>query len=299
MRLPTKTTFVAFASGLAIGAVFFSLVASAWSGPTATAPGSNVAAPLNISSVNQTKNGNIGVNGLAVFGNTLLGGSAGSNAYLNFGATAGSGGYGIWDSGGVLNFKNSGGSWQTIQQTVATLVGSAGLWTSGSGGAISYNGGNVGINTANPSVPLDVQGIGRFVSPNGGSTGGVIIEDTVGNPNANYLQFVNNADNVQYGFVRGLSTGGVELSPNVGIGTASPSQALQVNGNIYASGGVYAGGNVQVYVCPVWISTGGGAWASYGCIGQITTQSTCTNYWYSGGVQSVSQSCTPINLYVN
>ena len=105
MQLPTKTTFVTFASGLAIGAIFFSVIASAWTGPTATAPGNNIAAPLNVSRLNQTKNGNIGVNGLAVFGNTLLGGSAGSNAYLNFGATAGASGYGIWDNNGIRQFQ--------------------------------------------------------------------------------------------------------------------------------------------------------------------------------------------------
>lgn len=128
MRLPTKTAFVALASGIVIGAIFFSAFVSAWTGPTATAPGNNVAAPLNVGSVNQTKNGNLGVNGLAVFGNTLLA----TSTYLNFGAISGSSGYGIWDNGGVLNFKNSGGSWQTIQQTVAALVGSGTVGGSGS-----------------------------------------------------------------------------------------------------------------------------------------------------------------------
>ena len=39
--------------------------------------------------------GGIGVNSLAVFGNSLFGGSTGSNAYMNFGATSGYNGYGI------------------------------------------------------------------------------------------------------------------------------------------------------------------------------------------------------------
>jgi len=35
----------------------------------------------------------------------------GDDAYLNFGTTAGSGGYGIQDDAGTMKFKNSGGSW--------------------------------------------------------------------------------------------------------------------------------------------------------------------------------------------
>jgi hypothetical protein len=46
--------------------------ASAWTGPTASPPSANVSAPLNVGATAQVKNGNIGVNGLAVFGNTLL-----------------------------------------------------------------------------------------------------------------------------------------------------------------------------------------------------------------------------------
>jgi hypothetical protein len=81
--------------------------AAAWTGPSAAPPGSNVSAPLNVGTTAQVKNGNIGVNGLAVFGNTLLQGSS----YLNFGSTVGASGYGIWDNAGILNFKNSGGAW--------------------------------------------------------------------------------------------------------------------------------------------------------------------------------------------
>ena len=95
----------------------------AWSGPTAAPPNSNVAAPINVGSTDQVKNGGLGVNSLAVFGNSLFGGSAGSNAYLNFGATSGSSGYGIRDNAGTLEFKNDGGSWASLQTTVYNLVG--------------------------------------------------------------------------------------------------------------------------------------------------------------------------------
>jgi hypothetical protein len=105
--------------------IFFSVsVASAWTGPSASFPNGNVAAPLNVGTVSQIKNGTIGVNGISVFGNSLLYGSgSGGNAYLNFGTTAGSSGYGIYDNAGTLQFKNSGGSWQSLQSIISTLCG--------------------------------------------------------------------------------------------------------------------------------------------------------------------------------
>jgi hypothetical protein len=107
-----------FALGIIVGAVFSSIIVFAWTGPSSSAPNNNVSAPLNVGSTNQVKNANLGVNGLAVFGNSIL--QAGS--YLNWGATSGTNGYGIWDNAGTLQFKNSGGNWASIQATVASLV---------------------------------------------------------------------------------------------------------------------------------------------------------------------------------
>ena len=204
-------------------AFFFPLVVCAWTGPTATAPGNNTATPLNVSSVSQAKNGSLGVNGLAVFGNTLLGGSAGSNAYLNFGATAGSGGYGIFDNGGTLNFKNSGGSWQSLQQIVTILVGSSGLWTSGSGGTIYYNGGNVGINTTNPNAKLEVNGSAQFDSGlsippewTGAGTLSINSNQVWSNTGGLYLQYSAPANsNVNIGGQSGVPQSLVVLNGNV------------------------------------------------------------------------------------
>jgi hypothetical protein len=128
--------------------------ASTWTGPTQVFPNGNVAAPINESATAQVKNGNIAVNGLAVFGNTLLGGVGGSNAYLNFGATAGLGGYGFRDNAGSIEYKNSGSTWAPIGG------GAASQWTT-SGSNIYYTGGNVGVDTTNPTKPLDVTGVIR------------------------------------------------------------------------------------------------------------------------------------------
>jgi hypothetical protein len=81
-----------------------------------------VAAPINVGTADQVKDGGLGVNYLAVFGNALLGGLSGITAYLNFGTTAGSGGYGVRDNAGTIEFKNSGGSWASMQSTVSSLV---------------------------------------------------------------------------------------------------------------------------------------------------------------------------------
>ena len=140
------TSFIAFA--------FLAPVAlSAWTGPTATAPNGNVPAPINVGSSDQVKNAGLGVNYLAVFGNILL---SGVGNYLNFGSTAGTSGYGIRDNAGVLEFKNSGGTWATIQSTIYNLGG--GGWTTSGNNIYNANTGNVGIGTANPAQKLDVTG---------------------------------------------------------------------------------------------------------------------------------------------
>jgi len=109
-----------FIGGVAFGTIFSAIIVSAWTGPTDTAPNSNVSAPLNVGSTSQTKNGVLGVNGLAVFGDTIL---DGPNSYLNFGATAGTNGYGIRDNAGTLEFKNTGGSWNNLTTFIVNVLG--------------------------------------------------------------------------------------------------------------------------------------------------------------------------------
>jgi hypothetical protein len=45
-------------------------IAYAWSESTAAPPNGNVAAPINVGSTDQVKNGGLGLNSLAVFGNS-------------------------------------------------------------------------------------------------------------------------------------------------------------------------------------------------------------------------------------
>ncbi|HVY72769.1 MAG TPA: hypothetical protein VG984_01805 [Candidatus Paceibacterota bacterium] len=76
---------------------------------------------------------------LDVFGNVTL---SGSSRYLNFGATStagiGSTGYGLRDNAGVLEFKNSGGSWQGVSSVA----------TSGPAFSVDKNGTDQTISTA-------------------------------------------------------------------------------------------------------------------------------------------------------
>jgi hypothetical protein len=136
-RKPTRIIVAVSALAVLASAVFV----NAWTGPTSTPPGGDVAAPINTSSTGQIKSGNLGVTG-----------------YLNFGSTLGSSGYGVWDNGGTLEFKNSGGSWSTLQATIYNYVGGGGQWVNGTSGAIYYTGGNVGIGTVKPAYTLEVNG---------------------------------------------------------------------------------------------------------------------------------------------
>ena len=117
--------------------LFAFTVAAAWSDPTEAPPNGNVAAPINVGTTDQVKNGGLGVNSLTVFGNSLFGGSTGSNAYLNFGTiptpSDPSTGYGIRDNAGTIEFKNNGGTWQSIQNILYSMCGGA----CGGGGGIS------------------------------------------------------------------------------------------------------------------------------------------------------------------
>ena len=143
MQRLRRNVLVTAASALALKP----LVIFAWTGPTQTPPGGNVAAPINVGTDEQVKDGGLGLKSLAVFGNSLLGGSTGSNAYLNFGPTSGEPGYGIRDKDGEIQFKNLGGSWESIQATVFNLVGGTGSWTASGNNIYNTNTGNVGIGT--------------------------------------------------------------------------------------------------------------------------------------------------------
>jgi hypothetical protein len=57
-------------------------------------------------------------------------------------------------------------------------------------------------------------------------------------------------------------------------------------------------GRSTLYRCPVDVTSGDAKWLSVGCIGQISTLGTCTNWWWAGGVQTTQRQCDPIEVWI-
>lgn len=147
--------------------------------------------------------------------------------YLNWGATAGTSGYGFRDNAGALEYKNSGGSWTALNAGAATnfaagTVSAPGLYVTGDS--------NTGLYQATAdSVSITAGGVeaARFNTAASG---------------VNYLAVTPSATTAAVQ----LSTAGTDsninlvLTPkgsgNVGIGTGSPAEKLQVSGNVKVAG---------------------------------------------------------------
>ena len=102
--------------------------------------------------------------------------------------------------------------------TGSVTMPGTGIWNSS---------GNVGISTTSPAYKLDVVGTGRFTSP-------VIVGTPTADSHATTRAYVDSAVS-SAGEWTTTSTGIYYNSGNVGIGTASPSTALQVAGTVTAT----------------------------------------------------------------
>ena len=100
----------------------------------------------------------------------------------------------------------------------------------------------VGIGTASPSTDLDVDGIGRFVSPGSGSTGGVIIRQPSGDATGGYVQWVDNANLNQKGTVYAGPDGNMAVNAPGGNVTFEDASILIGDQASYPSGGGAASG---------------------------------------------------------
>ena len=146
--------------------------------------------------------------------------------------------------------------------------------------------GNVGVGTAAPAFKLHVSDRMKL----DGSTAGLWVEADAtdwfigrSGTNGTNLRFYNGGDRMT-----------ITPTGNVGIGDATPDSGtggqlkLDVAGNIGASqycdasgnncvtASVLGGGGVKVYLCPVTSQQVYGACPGSGCIGELSTQSTCT-----------------------
>jgi hypothetical protein len=226
--------------------LFGTTVVFAWTGPLSTPPSCTSGnpgcdAPVNVGPTDQVKNAGLSVNKFVVFGNTLLGGISGSNAYLNFGGTGGNAGYGLRDNAGQLQYKNSGDpSWSTFGS-------GASQWVNGTGGAIYYSGGRVGIGVASPTQQLEVNG---WVATDGNtgwynSTWGAGLDMT----DATWVRTVNNVGiwtgtgnlGTNGGLTVGyngtaVTAGNAVFSGQVGIATSNPQAPLEIGNNLGTAG---------------------------------------------------------------
>jgi hypothetical protein len=192
-------------------------------------------------------NGNIrtlGVNGLFIDASANFGdNSGGSIAILNLGSTralrilgttgngwgnillnpyGGTVGVGTLTPTAKLQVKGSG----TTSATTAFRVENA----NASGSVVVLDNGNVGIGTTSPSYKLDVETsddiIASFVSTDNKAS--ITIND---NDTSVYVSAENSR--ASFGFNPGVNVGNLNVDPlgNVGIGTSSPTFALEVSGS--------------------------------------------------------------------
>jgi hypothetical protein len=176
-----------------------------------------------------TAGDNIGI-GTTTPAHTLhVGGNAASAPAL---LVCDSGGQRIEVTGGAVKINNAytlPAADGTAGQVICTdgsdtlAFGPGGYWTCISGPELYYNGGNVGIGTTDPGARLDVQGGGVIFNDAGGDYD-VRME---GDAEANLFMLDASVD-------------------RIGIGTATPSHTLDVEGDIHASGNICATGDLTV-----------------------------------------------------
>ncbi len=223
----------------------------AWTGPTQAPPDGNVPAPINVGSSSQYKSGALGIGGLLQAPQIQLTTGAGAGKVL----TSNASGLASWQTGGASGVSQIiAGTNITISPTTGTGAvtinstgGASGYWALSGANIYNTNTGNVGIGTTNPPwTKVQIYdgtryfNIGSYnategalsgfqVSAIGGATGGLgtyyAHNYTTGNTQiastGGFDLYVNGASSK----IRILS---INPSGNVGIGTASPGEKLEV-----------------------------------------------------------------------
>lgn len=152
-------------------------------------------------------------------------------------------------SGATGSFKAAGGisgTTGTFSDAVSGTTGTFSAGVSGTTGSFSgavsgttgtFSGNVTGTGIIGTSAAINgsitAQGIVSALSPNSGSTGGIQIRDAAGNPNAVYLQALNNAGNTEYASLK--------LNANNTI-TPSGNIVGNITGNITGNSGTVTNG---------------------------------------------------------
>ncbi|GEM_PF-5699397 len=117
------------------------------------------------------------------------------------------------------------------------------------------------------------------------------------------------ATSTGFSVLNGNSAFGTTTTKDKGAGTFGFLNTQDVwlrdaNGGTGAWASTLGGsGGIDIYQCPRKYSCDDGQaisgdWASYGCIGQISSISTCTQIWWTGARPTPSRSCNNNCIYV-
>jgi len=248
--------------------VFLCAAIYAWTEPLNPAPAGNVAAPINTGGALQVKSGGLNLGSLNVSGNVGIGITSPIQKLDVVGYVNGR-------SGLCMN-NDCRGSWASV----------SGPWTISGNNIYNSNTGNVGIGTPSPSQKLDVAGTaavdylrvdpqdgtnegGELQLAGTGSYGTFQIDNYQGHARIHTL-----ASGKQFQVLGGTiyadGTGGNNyFAGNVGVGTATPSQKLDVAGYVKGQTGLCIGADCRT------------AWPTSGTA--INTPQTCpVGQWMVG-----------------
>jgi hypothetical protein len=234
-----------FLGSFMIGVLFFVAVekVNAWTEPTVAPPGGNVGAPINTGSLSQTKTGGLDVNSslagnFIARGNSVFAGTIQSTGIMEIM---------VDDADSQLRFQDPYNAWYSMGIDQSDSL----KFKIGYGGSIGDNdffvmqtNGNIGIGMAAPTEKLQVNGAimakaGNPSAFNGNHVGYTFDTETDGG-------MFSPADGTVVFATNGAERARIISTGNIGVGTTSPTQKLEVNGNVMASGFYYSASDVNL-----------------------------------------------------